>query len=640
MGPEIQKALDTLNERGGGTLILQEGTYHVHTPLTITTPINLRGANFATTVIDFDDTDNNITATGSDIYTTGTVAVNDASTSVTGTGTTWTSAMIGRQILLLGNWYPIVAVGGTTSLTLAFAYSGNNLSGSTYAIANPLDGVDIKDLTVQNSASSNGAVYVKYALRTLLNDYVIQDSTIGIELEGIQNFNIVAGNCLGNGTNFKINNVGSATLNNFLSINSTSHGVEVSNTANFEISNFSIINSGGDGIHLSDCSNMGIIDFSIDANTGQGIELASNCTGIQIIVGTITNGGSDGVKLTATSDRCSIGPLIFENNTGYGINIAAATCDDNTIIVPTFINNTSGDYNDSGTGTNIVATVQTSPRYTAGEEITGATLPVPVFYNATEIANNDTHLTIAATGATKDFGYDDSSSYRWAQEFQSGTGWQVDRVKIRLRKQGSPTDNVRVSIQAAVSNAPSGTILASATVAGSGLTGTYAQTTFVLDFAITLSNTTQYWVVIERTGALDAVNYYEAEGANSSTYANGRLKRDTDPVSGPSWIEEISEELDLVIQDLSVIYEADKVYTSDANDTDRDVFLGLATTTADADELVTVEVIGVVDGFSGLTVNSTYYVQNTIGTIGTAAGTTSLPVGLAIATDKILIDRT
>ena len=53
-----------------------------------------------------------------------------------------------------------------------------------------------------------------------------------------------------------------------------------------------------------------------------------------------------------------------------------------------------------------------------------------------------------------------------------------------------------------------------------------------------------------------------------------------------------------------------------------------------------VVLVGIVSGFTGLTPNSTYYVQDTIGTIGTTPGSTSIPVGVAISTTEILIDRT
>lgn len=75
-------------------------------------------------------------------YTTGTVGVTNASQTVTGSGTTWTTAMIGRWFVMndpaqqgQGYWYRISAVPSTTSLTLESAYVNTTVaSGATYKI--------------------------------------------------------------------------------------------------------------------------------------------------------------------------------------------------------------------------------------------------------------------------------------------------------------------------------------------------------------------------------------------------------------------------------------------------------------------------------------------------------------------------
>lgn len=75
-------------------------------------------------------------------YTTGNVsAVTNGATTVTGSGTSWTSAMAGRWISITqtdtagqsgdGIWYQIASVASTTSLTLSKAYQGTTISGNT-----------------------------------------------------------------------------------------------------------------------------------------------------------------------------------------------------------------------------------------------------------------------------------------------------------------------------------------------------------------------------------------------------------------------------------------------------------------------------------------------------------------------------
>lgn len=68
-------------------------------------------------------------------YDTGTVAVTNGSTTVTGTGTTWTSAMTGRKFTLsIGGPYYRFTYVSATSGTLSEAYQEDTDSESTYSI--------------------------------------------------------------------------------------------------------------------------------------------------------------------------------------------------------------------------------------------------------------------------------------------------------------------------------------------------------------------------------------------------------------------------------------------------------------------------------------------------------------------------
>jgi hypothetical protein len=69
------------------------------------------------------------------VYTTGTVDVTQGSRTVTGSGTTFTAAMVGRKFLGPDNaYYKVIAVASTTSLTLSEAYQGTTATGSLYQI--------------------------------------------------------------------------------------------------------------------------------------------------------------------------------------------------------------------------------------------------------------------------------------------------------------------------------------------------------------------------------------------------------------------------------------------------------------------------------------------------------------------------
>lgn len=90
-------------------------------------------------------------------YSTGTVSVTSASTTVTGSGTSWTTNMAGRWLnipLTASNttsgddeWYQIDTVVSATSLTLKNAYQGGTVTGGTYLIGEvPILPEDYQDL--------------------------------------------------------------------------------------------------------------------------------------------------------------------------------------------------------------------------------------------------------------------------------------------------------------------------------------------------------------------------------------------------------------------------------------------------------------------------------------------------------------
>jgi hypothetical protein len=70
-------------------------------------------------------------------YSTGTCTVTNGSASIVGTGTLWTSAMVGRKFRFFNDqaYYRIKTVNSSTSITLSTPYQGStNSSGSTYIV--------------------------------------------------------------------------------------------------------------------------------------------------------------------------------------------------------------------------------------------------------------------------------------------------------------------------------------------------------------------------------------------------------------------------------------------------------------------------------------------------------------------------
>jgi len=68
-------------------------------------------------------------------YTTGTVAITNGSSVVTGSGTTFTTAMVGRYLKTTdGFWYKINSFTSTTVIGLDRAYGGTTITGASYTL--------------------------------------------------------------------------------------------------------------------------------------------------------------------------------------------------------------------------------------------------------------------------------------------------------------------------------------------------------------------------------------------------------------------------------------------------------------------------------------------------------------------------
>lgn len=74
-----------------------------------------------------------------------------------------------------------------------------------------------------------------------------------------------------------------------------------------------------------------------------------------------------------------------------------------------------------------------------------------------------------------------------------------------IGKTGNPTDNLVISIQTESAAAPSGTVLWTTSIAGTSIAASESRTLYPM---INLTANSLYWIVMERSGSLDAVNYY------------------------------------------------------------------------------------------------------------------------------------
>jgi hypothetical protein len=119
--------------------------------------------------------------------------------------------------------------------------------------------------------------------------------------------------------------------------------------------------------------------------------------------------------------------------------------------------------------------------------------------------------------------------YRMAQSFVAPMTMTISQLALRLGKIGLPSDNLTVDLCANSGGNP-GTVLATATIAGSSIDPSGGLADYWLTFAnTTLTNGVTYWLDIKRSGSVDASAYYRL-GLSTTTYGT------TKAWTGAAWV--------------------------------------------------------------------------------------------------------
>lgn len=350
----LQSEIDYISSLGGGTISLVPGTYLATSSFTVPSGVTIDGNG---STIDFQAGAYQMQISGSSAYKTGTITINFGDTTVVGVGTTWTAAMVGQSILLGEYWYEITARTDNTHITIGHSFIGTNLAGDTYVIATTVDNTEIKNLTLTNNSSFYNALLTFRYANGLIIDSVIFTHAGAKGLEGIDSANATlvsytVDSCPGG---IVYNNVPFALFSIGLISNITAGtGLDLTRVTNTALDSLSIQAITGVGAKLTNVSNFGFTSFSIIECTSHGLELASGDNDIDIISGYVNTCGGDGIKLTATVDRSTVVACSILNCTGYGVNVADSTCDNNQLVSLTMSNNSPRNINDSGTGTQII----------------------------------------------------------------------------------------------------------------------------------------------------------------------------------------------------------------------------------------------------------------------------------------------
>lgn len=365
-GDSIQAAVNELNNSGrGGIISLQDGTWEFGADtISLYSNITIQGISPNKTILDFNSTAGKLSIQGTNVYSTGSIfSISTNGQTVTGNeGCSWLTSGITAlrdSFFINGRWHLIAATTSNTTMVLAEPYFGPTVTnGDTYRVSSIVSGVVLNNLMVKGSTGS--AIDCDNASIIGLNGVVIMNSNIGVDMAYCsQSF-----------------------ANEIVSTGNTSHGVSLDNCGLFDWEGVFTPFNGGDGVNMTSCRTIPIVTSSSDRNTGNGykmtsckdiylnVEAARNTIGIEAVSGNdnimmdiclVDANSSDGIKLTATTDNSKISTTNITNNGGWGINIAAATCDNNILLGVTASGNSSGSLTDSGTGTLKSTTVNVIP---------------------------------------------------------------------------------------------------------------------------------------------------------------------------------------------------------------------------------------------------------------------------------------
>ncbi|PKN85906.1 MAG: hypothetical protein CVU46_09485 [Chloroflexi bacterium HGW-Chloroflexi-8] len=124
-----------------------------------------------------------------------------------------------------------------------------------------------------------------------------------------------------------------------------------------------------------------------------------------------------------------------------------------------------------------------------------------------------------------------------AQSFQISTieGWLAASLRIRMKREGSPTDNVVVSLYS--DSFGVGTLLASGSLPGTTISENLNWVEISLNAMVFLDPATTYWIVVERDGAIDSKNYYKVDANEDLSYTSGVMKI----WNGAAWVDRVPD---------------------------------------------------------------------------------------------------
>lgn len=203
-----------------------------------------------------------------------------------------------------------------------------------------------------------------------------------------------------------------------------------------------------------------------------------------------------------------------------------------------------------------------------------------------------------------------------------GNGVSASSLKLSLRKQWAPTDNLVVRIETDSGWVPSGTlanVASTANVAWAWLTTSLADVTVTFAWSFTLTDGVIYHIVLQRSAGLDAINYYQ-----TGTIAKSVRIFTTNTHNGTAWGTPATSIAWYV--SYTGMYQS-ALWRANATDLTFCYVTGIAILGWSAWTLMNIQTQGIIKRYALLSKDTVYYLSNTPGVYSTTPGTNTIAVG-------------
>jgi len=238
---------------------------------------------------------------GADIEVSGTITATYGSPVLVGSGTTFTNASVGDNIIVDGIiLLPVVAINSDTQLVVALTWLGPSASGMTYQL--------------------------RPTRRFRLTGFLVTGSTtFGLWIRGGSSSFIYKVLSMGNAVNLKLEECASVQIDSCAFYSSTSGvNVDISSCSSIVFDTIASIAAAVCGFKIENSQTTGFSKIFAALNNCNGITVGDGCVGTVISDSNVRRNFLTGAAFLSGSDRTTIHSLLSFDNGGDGIYLAGS----------------------------------------------------------------------------------------------------------------------------------------------------------------------------------------------------------------------------------------------------------------------------------------------------------------------------